>query len=251
MASNLIWWVGNSLLVVVSIRAVRVGLLRRYPLFYTYIGCVLVKQIIDLFSYHFVPRLYESLFWPTELWTIVASYGVIIEIFRESLRHNPGVARKSQKLLLSLFALTVTYAALDIFHGRSVRLSHTIFELGRDLRYIEGVLLLVVLWLLVRYRISLGRNLLGLIGGYSFWVGLNVVGMWFLTDNEFSALLRRLLPITYVATLTIWCLALWSCQPEPLKPLENAIERDYDLLASKTRAALNRTSDRFAKAMKP
>ena len=151
-----------------------------------------------------------------------------------------------------MFVLTLSYAATDLLHGQFASASRAIAELGRDLRYIEGALLLVMLWLFVRYRILLGRNLLGLIGGYSFWVGLNVVNLalWFLPGNGFSVFLRRLLPITYVATLTIWCLALWSSQPEPAQSAENAIERDYELLAAKTRAALARTS-RLVRVMKP
>jgi uncharacterized membrane protein len=253
MQSNLIWWTGTSLLALILIRGVQAKLLQRYPLFYRYIGCVLLKEIVGLLSYHFAPSFYEPLYWPTELATIVASYAVIIEIFRSSLRHNPGIAAKSQKFLFVLFAFAASYAATDILHEGFVSGAHTIAELGRDLRYIEGVLLVVMLWLLVRYRISLGRNLLGLAGGYSFWVGINAVNLalLFLPGTGFSDLLRKLLPITYVATLTIWCFALWSCQPEPVQPNENAIERDYDVLAANTRGVLARTSARFMKALRP
>ena len=244
METNLIWCIGASLEAVVLIRGALTGLLRRYPLFYVYITCVLLKGVIALWSYAFAPDLYQSLYWITELATIVVSYGVIVEIFRAGLKHNPGIANKSQKLLLSVFALTLGYAATDLLHGRFASAARGIVELGRDLRYIEGALLLVMLWLFIHYRISLGRNLLGLIGGYSFWVGLNVVNLmlWFLPGNGSSVLLRRLLPITYVATLAIWCLALWSCQSEAAKPPEGAIERDYEFLATKTRTILARTS---------
>ena len=253
MTSNLIWWVGTSLLAVVLIRGLRTGLLGKYPLFHAYILCVFVKAVLDRLSYYLVPSFYERLYWCTELATIIASYAVIIEIFKRSLRHNPGIARKSQKLLLSVFALTLSYVATDLLHGRWSSAYRVIFEVGRDLRYMEGALLLVMLWVFVRYRISLGGNLLGLVGGYSFWVGFNVVNLvlWFFPGNEFSVFLRTLIPITYVATLAIWCFALWSSQPEPVQPSENVIERDYELLAGKTRAVLARSSARLVKAMKP
>lgn len=251
--SNVIFWIGNSLLTLVLIRAVSAGLLRGYPLFYGYVGCVLLKQIIDRLAHHFTPNFYESVYWKTELLTIVASYAVVIEIFRSSLRHNPGIARKSQKLLLSIFAVALGYATTAQLHEPFASLSRTVVELGRDLRYIEGGLLLVMLWLFVRYRISFGCNLLGLIAGYSFWVGFNVVNLalWFVPGNESSLLLRTLLPLTYVATLTIWCFALWSCQPDAVQPNENAIERDYQLLAAKTRSVLTRGSTRVSRVMKP
>jgi hypothetical protein len=247
METHIIWWVGTSLVAAILIRGALVGHLRTYPLFYSYIGCVLVKEILGLLSYRFAPNFYRPLYWSTELATIVASYAVIVEIFRQSLRHNPGIARKAQKLFLAAFALTVSFAAADVVQGRFATVSRAIAEVGRDLRYIEGALLLVMLWLFVRYRILLGPNLLGLIIGYSFWVSINVANfaLLFLRGNEFSALPRRLVPITYVATLTIWCVTLWSSRPEPVQPTERAIERDYQLLAAKTRSALARTSDRL------
>lgn len=253
METQIIWWIGTALVALVLIRGALAGNLRRYPLFYFYISCVLVKEVVGLLSYRLAPTLYRPLYWSTELATIVASYAVIVEIFRQSLRHNPGIARKGLKLLLAACALTVSYAATDLLNGRFANATRAIAEVGRDLRYIEGALLLLLLWLFVRYRILLGPNLLGLIIGYSFWVGINVINLAlvFLQDNEFSAFARRLEPITYVATLTIWCVALWSSRPEPVQPTDDAIERDYDLLAAKTRSVLARTSDRLVRVMRP
>lgn len=253
MVNTLIWTVGTSLLAILLFRGVLVGLTKKYHLFYTYIACVFVKGVVDQLSYLFVPNLYKPLYWYTELATIVASYAVVLEIFRQSFRHNPGIAHKSQKLLLSIFALTLSYATTGILYGRSSSAYGVIVDLGRDLRYIEGALLLVMLWLFVRYRISFGRNLLGLVAGYSFWVGVNIVNLavWFLPGNAGSLLLRRMLPLTYIATLTIWCNALWSLQPEAAQKNENTIERDYDLLARRTRSVLARSSARFLRVMRP
>jgi hypothetical protein len=123
-------------------------------------------------------------------------------------------------------------------------------DLGRYLRYIEGALLSVILWLFGRYRISLGRNLLGLTAGYSLLVGLDVMNSAFLPlpGNELS---RKIAPIIYLITLIIWCASLWSLQPDPVQPEESAIERDYALLAAKTRAALAHLSTRVARTLRP
>jgi hypothetical protein len=253
MKINVIWWVGTTLVAIVLTRGALVGLLRKYPLFYTYLSCVLLKEIVGLFCYQLGPKFYERLYWPMELATIIASYALIIEIFRQSLRHSPGIARKAQKLLLAVFVLTLSFAATDLMHGHFGSVSRAIAELGRDLRYIEAALLLAMLWLFVRYRILLNPNLLGVIIGYSFWVGLNAMNLalWFLPGNGFSVLLRTLLPITYVATLAIWCFTLWLNLPEPAQPEKNVIERDYELLAGRTRSILARTSDRFVRVMRP
>jgi hypothetical protein len=253
MGTNLIWWSAIALEAAVLFRGVKAALLRKYPLFYAYIGCVLLIEALRFCCYKFTPNLYQAFYWHSELITIVTSYAVIFEIFRSSLRYHPAVARVAQAFLLAVFVLTLTYVTSDLLHGGFASLPGATAELGRDLRYVEGSLLLVMLWLFGRYRISFGRNLLGLTIGYSFWVGLNVVNLalWFVPGNEFSVGLRELLPITYVVTLVIWCAALWSSQPDPAQPAESAIERDYELLAAKTRAALMHMSARVARTFRP
>src|SRR5882762_1196120 len=83
MDTKIIWWSGVALDVAILSRGCWTGLLRKFPLFYTYIGCVVVKEIIGLLSYEWAPRFYEPLYWPAELATVLASYAVIIEIFRQ------------------------------------------------------------------------------------------------------------------------------------------------------------------------
>ena len=137
--------------------------------------------------------------------------------------------------------------------GKFSSASRAIAALGRDLRYVEASVLLLMLWLLRPYRIPLGRCLLGLLIGYSFWVAINVVNLafWFVPRNEFSNLLRGLLPTTYLLTLGVWCVTLWSAYPQPTKPAETKIERDYELLAVNTQAVLARTFNRLVWIMRP
>ncbi len=253
MGTNFIWWSAIALEAVVLLRGIRAGLLGKYPLFYSYVGCVFAKDVIELLTYEFAPSFYERLYWPAETITIVVSYAVIIEIFRWATRYKPGMRRLTQNALLIVFALTAAYAGSDLAQGGFASASRATAALGRDLRYVEGGVLLVMLWLFVRYRIAAGRNLVGLMIGYFLWVGLNVVNLafWFLPGNEFSVLLRGLLPATYLITLTIWSVTLWSEQPDPVQPFESQMERNYDLLAARTQAILARTSNRVVRIIRP
>ena len=253
MDTNLIWWSAIALETVVFFRGLKAALLRKYPLFYAYIICVFLIELLRFSCHEFAPNFYQAFYWHSELATIVTSYAVIFEILRGSLRHNPAVIRLARTLVLSVFVLTGTYVASDMLHGGFESLPGVTAELGRDLRYVEGALLLVMLWLFGRYRISFGRNLLGLAIGYSLLVGLDVINLalLFLPGNEFSIGLRKSLPITYLITLSIWCASLWSSQPEPLPPPESAIDRDYALLAAKTRAALAQLSTRLGRTLRP
>jgi hypothetical protein len=253
MGANLIWLGSLALEIAILFRGALAGLLRKYPFFYAYIGCVLMKGMLRLFFYQFAPNFYARSYWSAELATIVASYAVVIEIFRWMFRNSPGVASAAQKRLLFVFVLTASFAATDLLSRKGISLARMTAELGRDLRYVEGALLLVMLWLFGRCRISIGRNLFGLIVGFSFWVGLNVINLalWFLPGKGASVGLMRILPITYVITLVIWCAALWSLRPEPAQPAENTIERDYQVFVAKTRTTLGRLPSRIARTLQP
>jgi hypothetical protein len=253
MGNNLIWWSAIALEAVVLFRGLRQGLRKKYPLFYTYVGCVLLIEVLRFCSYRFSPSFYSAFYWHSELVTIVASYAVIFEIFHQALRYNPGVARLAQKFLLVVFVIALIFAASDLLHGGFTSLPRATADLGRYLRYVEGALLSLMLWLFGRYRISFGRNLLGLTIGYSLLVGLDVMNLALLSfpGNEFSIVLRGLLPVTFVATLTIWCGTLWSSQPEPVQPAESGLERDYGLLVARTQAIFTRASSRVVRTIRP
>src|SRR6266851_6493392 len=114
MGTNFIWWCAVALEAALLCSGVRSSILKKFPLFYAYIGFVLLIEVLRFFSYRFTPNLYPVFYWHSELVTIVASYAVIFEIFRQALRHNTGVARLARKLLLVVFVIAITYAASDL-----------------------------------------------------------------------------------------------------------------------------------------
>ena len=253
MDTNLIWLSVIALEGTVIFRGVRAALLTKYPLFYAYVGCGFLVELLRVFCYKASPNFYPAFYWHTELVMIAASYAVVFEIFRQALRHNPGMARVARKLLLVVFVIALTYAASDLLHGGFASMARATADLGRYLLYVKGVLLVVMLWLFGRYRISFGRNLLGLTAGYSLVVGLNVMNLAFLSfpGHESSIGFRKLLPITYLITLIIWCSSLWSVQPDPAQPEESAIDRDYGHLVDKTMTEFAHLSERGGRTFRP
>ena len=253
MDTNLIWLSVIALEGTVIFRGLRAALLKKYPLFYAYVGCVLLVELLRVYCYKASPNFYPAFYWDTEPVTIIAGYAVIFEIFRQALRHNPGMARVAQKLLLVVFVIALTYSASDLLHGGFASMARATADLGRYLLYVKGVLLVVMLWFFGRYRISFGRNLLGLTAGYSLAVGLDVMNLALLSfpGHESSIGLRKLLPTTYLITLIIWCASLWSVQPDPAPPEESAIDRDYRLLVDKTMSAFAHLSQRGGRTFRP
>jgi hypothetical protein len=258
MYANLIWISTIVLEALVLFRAWKTGLLRRYPCFCAYIAWVLLTEGLRFWCYRRAPELYETglyqkLYWDTQFVTVVASYAVCVEIFKKALRDSPGLARSAQKLLLVVFVLALSYAASDFVHGRQTSVAHAAAILGSYLSYVEALVLLVMLWLFGRYQIPFGRNLLGLIIGYSLWVGVDVIilVLLLLPGNGASAGLRRLLPPVYLGTLIVWCIGLWVPALDSPQPAESKIERDYLRLAAKTRASFTQLSARAGRALRP
>ena len=253
MGANVVWLSAIVLEAVVLCRGIIASLTRRHPFFYIYLACILATELVRFYCYEFAPKYYQGFFWNTELLTIAASYIVILEIFRSSFKHHPGMGTLVQRVLLTVFVLVISYAATDLLHGGLRSLPRAIAELGRDLRYAEGAVLLLLLWFFGRHRIALGRNLLGLVAGYSFWIGFNVMNLalFFVRGNEFSTGLRKLLPVTYVVTLSIWCVTLWSAHPEPERPALEVLDHEYQTLATRTRLLLARASTRLARTVRP
>lgn len=240
MVTNIVWWAAILLEAAILLRGYLTGLLRKYPLFYSYLFCVFAKELIGLWSYYFAPTLYEPLYWPSELITVLASYAVVVEVFRCGLRDYPGIAKVAQNLLLIVLSVALVVATAKLAQGRNASLSGAVAELGRQFRYIEAAILVSMLFVLTRYRIRLGPNLLGLVTGYAFWLAVNIVtlALWFLPGNEGSLALRTLLPVSYVVSLTFWCVALWSLKPELIQLKDDGIEHDYTAIAQRIKLAL-------------
>jgi len=255
MMTDVIWWSAIVLGATLLLRGRKTKLIRSYPLFYGYIGCVLAIDLLRFVCYRLNGDFYQRFYWYTECLGILASYAVILEIYKRSLKFRPGAARLAQTLLLSALFVTVAAVAANAYASGFRSWPRAVADLGCYLRYVEGGLLVVVLFLLGILRIFLGRNLRGLLTGYGFMVGMDVMNLALLFHDGnklslLSLLLRRLLPVTWVIALIIWSVALWWPKPGPSQPVENEIERDHEVLAAKTRAILARVTNRLVRAMR-
>src|SRR5258708_2629044 len=147
MDTNLIWLSVIALETAVLVRGLMAALLKKYPLFYAYMGCVLLIEVLRVGCYRVSPNFYPAFYWHTELVTIAASYAVIFEIFRQALRYNPGVARVSQRLFLLLFCIPLRFPATDLLHVGLAFMARAPAHLGRCLLYVKRALLFGMFWL--------------------------------------------------------------------------------------------------------
>ena len=235
----LIWWGGVALGALLLVRACKETLLGKFPLFYSYIAWALLVDLVRFYLYRDRPGSYAEFYWGSELVSILAAYGVILEIYKRALKNYPGPARRAQNLLLLVLFLAAGKVVVNTLSSPSRSWVLAIAELGRDLRNVQGALLIVLLGLFGYYRIPAGRNLRGLICGYGFFIATSISSLAFRARlrNELSLLMQKLQPVLYLIALLIWCVALWSYQPEP----QPDPELDYLRLVRQTRALLARS----------
>ncbi len=253
MSEQIVWWATIVLEIVVLVRAVSERLAAKFPIFYFYVTSVLLVSLLRMSCYRFYPNRYQNFYWYTEFLSVLAGYGVIFEIYKTALKNHPGVSRRAQKALLVVLFVTLIEVAVNTFNHPNESWVHAIAKLGRDLRYVELTLWVVMLAVFSLYLIPASRSLKGLISGYGLFIALSVVNLAFVSQpgNPFAKLASKLAPAAYLVTLLIWCGALWSLHPEPAPPPEDLIERDYQALALRTWATFKRAKSLLVGSIRP
>ncbi|HXT72943.1 MAG TPA: hypothetical protein VN785_03745 [Candidatus Angelobacter sp.] len=249
---QLIWWacmLAEILLVVRSIPE----LFRRFPAFYCYLSCVLVSDLFAIPIYRNLPGFYGSFYWSSTMLTAILGYLVILEIYGRSLARFPGVARFIRVGLVGLLFLVAARAFVELFGGAANPLASSAALLERDLRTLQAILLGVFLGIVSFYHIPIGKNLRGIIVGYTLYVGVRVVELTAYTQSgkTVGIFVSKMEPVIYLICLGLWTLALWSQAPEPIVDTVPSIEQNYDLLLHQTRTQLSRAFAFLTRTVRP
>jgi hypothetical protein len=244
-----VWSVCMVLEGLLLVRAVRTNLFGKFPLFFCYIACVLAKDLLSTPIYRYYRSSYGSFYWAAELLLAVISYGVLVEIYTQSLQNYPGVARFFRALLLVMLlaiAIKVGVGSFGYAHPSPV---HVIADLERNLRWLQAALLVGLLGLFVYYKIPMGGNLRGLVLGYALFVGADVITLTFMAHPAagLALLVRKIEPLFYTMSLIIWSITLWAPGAEAVSDGSWGIEEDYEHLAREARMMLLRARTHLAR----
>ena len=162
------------------------------------------------------PSLYSTFYWSTAFVTAILGYAVILEIYNRSLARFPGVAPFIRAVLVGLLFLVAARAFAELFGGAANPLASSAALLERDLRTLQAILLGVFLGIVSFYHIPIGKNLRGIIVGYTLYVGVRVVKLTAYTQSgkTVGIFVSKMEPVIYLICLGLWTLALWSQAPE-------------------------------------
>jgi hypothetical protein len=233
MLSNLIWAIGIGLEILLIGRALRAKVFTRYPVFYGYISYVLAQSLVRLVVHGWWYPRYKPVFWVTELLGLLAGSYLVFEIYRVALADYPGTAQMARNVLGFLFAMAVARVIAALWGGGLFDEATSMLEVERALRTVQAIAIAALVALFVFYSIPFGRNLRGMLLGYSVFIAERVISLTFVapTGRDFWFYAYS---ASYPVVLAIWAAHLWSYQPSPENGRSQQLEQEYQLIAAAT-----------------
>lgn len=215
MVDYLIWMAAIPLDLLLIARSLRGDYFRRYPIFYSYISFVLLQSVARFTIYHIRPDWYASVYWFTEFVAIIAGCSVVFEFCRLGLRSYPGVAKMARAGLIAAFLFTFSKVLFTAAAGAEGWTPALTFQLERDIRFVQIVATAILIAIVLLYRIPMSRNLKGIVLGYGFYLGTVVTNLTFLGafGERVQSAASRIQASSYLVTLLIWTVTLWSYDP--------------------------------------
>jgi hypothetical protein len=242
-----IWLIGTILEVVLLWRAHRMKLLGRFPIFYSYLFYITIQDSSRVAVYHWAPNLYFQFYWFTQFLALALGCGIIFEIYRVALRSFPGAARMSRYVLLAMFGAVFARAFLVRSSDFFSWLASSSLMLERNLRLVQALAIITLVVLFLWYAIPFGRNLKGILIGYSLFIGVSIAqfALWINHWAPVKTFWSYAESVSYLIVLAIWITALWSFQPAPASEQTARMESDYELVLASTRDQFRRTLARL------
>ena len=253
MLTQVIWWTTNLLEAILLGRAAWRKFIKAYPLFYIYLAYVLLESLARFYVYVWQPPLYTNFYWGTQGVSVLLGFAVVWEICRQALARYPGAYRMVRAGFAIIFVAVSAKIVANVLAGENWSLAATIAEEERDFRVVQAFLLLVLFGLISFYRIQIGRNLRGMMLGYGFFIGTSVLNLTFRSyfGDGFQIWWQYLQPAAYVLVLLVWCVTLWSYQPNPEPEAESRIEQDYQSLVHATRQRFRQVRAHVGRTVRP
>lgn len=250
MISVLIWSVGIALELILIVRGVQQRLLRRYPAFYSYIVFVFVTDIL-VYAVHFSQKIYLYFYWTTEFLSLVLGCLALLEFFRAALVGYPGTARMARALLSLLFIVAMIKTVIKTLNVPVWWFNATPAQVEGLLRVCQLLAILSLTVLFLFYSVQFGKNLRGILLGFGIFFSWSVICLALVSAGvaKANSIWSYTLPLSYLLTLVVWAVHLWSYQPNPVPDRAIPLEQEYQRVAAATQRRFHTARGYLAKAV--
>ena len=235
----------------ILVQGLREKLLARYSFFYAYVFCTFAATALALVLWRVALASFQRSYWILQFATLLIGCGIILEIFRHVLSPYRGAEKFAMATGLfifgAVFCFAIVYRLIVPSPGR------TLFELERNVRTVQAVLLFGILVVVSYYNVPLGKNIKGIVAGYGLYIvtSLSTLAIRAYAGPGFNNAWNVIQPVSFDVSLAIWLIALWSYQPNPAPGTTVPLEEDYEMLARRTRRALASMRSHLTKAARP
>jgi hypothetical protein len=206
-----------ALEIVLLWRAGRCRLLRSFPFFYSYLIYDVCCSSAVYVAYWIRPSMYPTAYWLDFLLSSLVEFAVLLEISDHIFQSFPAIrylGRALTILISSTFALV--YILPAILESREPSSKLLSFALGTSVTKV--IILATLVFMAHHFGLALGKNVAGMMLGFSIYLGVNVAN--YAAAEDFGrALYARVLwvmsPLAFTFCLLVWTVALWELAPMP------------------------------------
>jgi hypothetical protein len=205
-----------------------------FPLLYSYVIFCFSTALCMYVIYWQYPRVYTSAYWIYYLVSILVEFAVLVEISDQIFRPFPAIRNLGRALTILIAAsLGILYILPTILWSAGRR--HALLDFALRASVTKAIILVVLFYVARHYGSQLGRNVAGLMLGFSIYVAMNVAMM--ASAKAFgSVLFARILwfmaPLAFALCLLVWTISLWELAPMPsLHTISPATGRDSEAVA--------------------
>jgi hypothetical protein len=202
---------------VLILRGAGVRLFRLYPFFYSYAIFIFCGSLSMYLVYWLDRREYSSAFWIYFLVTILAEFAVLVEISDQIFRPYPAIRSLGRALTVVIATgLGLIYMLPAIVwrtRGRSA-----LFDFSLRASTTKAIILAVLFYVARHYGSQLGRNVGGLMLGFSIYVGMSVAllaAAKAFGSALFAQVLWVMAPLASAFCVLVWTVSLWELAPIP------------------------------------
>lgn len=242
MLSQIVWWSGIALEALLLYRGVRGKLRARYPVFYAYILFVAAQSLLRFSIHEWWGGLYPAVYWSTEALGLLLGCWVVFEVYRVALAAYPGTARMARNALSFLLAMAVAKAIVAVWENRLWTADMSMLQAELALRTFQAVSIAALVSLFLFYAIPFGKNLRGILIGYSVFILGSVICLNFVRPSGHDFWFYAY-SSWYLVVLLVWVAHLWAYEACAQPKNTVGLEQQYRAIAAATQRKLEETRE--------
>jgi len=213
------------------VKGIRSRLYKLFPLFYSYLIYAFLGSLGMYVIYGLFPHVYPSAYWIYYLVTILVEFAVLVEISDQIFRSLPAIRKLGRALTVFVtVGLGLLYILPTILVGPASR-SHSLLDFTLRASVTKAVILIVLFYMARHYDCQMGRNVAGLMLGFSIYVALNATIMacaMAFGSALFAPVLWFMEPLAFALCLVVWTVSLWELAPMPrMGGVSPVVGRDF------------------------